>query len=353
MIDSISFRNLKALKDTILPLGRFTLIVGPNGSGKSTALQAINMAAVFASGDSSATQRAISFYGQQPNSFLLASAGGQKTDKTAVEVSFHFGPPVAGWTLTASWIGINFYPKWKAPGNAADLSPEEQGRIKARLARVSVYAFDPTLIAAPVSLQPALEMGPQGSQLAGVLDQLRDQHPEQFEALNQELVRWLPEFDRILFETPAAGKRSLMLRTCVGGHSIKAADLSHGTLISLAMLTLAYLPDAPPLIGFEEPERGLHPRLFRLLRDALYRLSHPESIGMKRDPVQVVATTHSPYFLDLFKEHPEEIVIAQKEGIEVQFKRLSDRGDIEEILADAPLGEVWFSGILGGVPGSP
>src|SRR5882762_7148468 len=40
-IESISFSNFKALVNTTLPLGRFTLIVGPNGSGKSTALQAL------------------------------------------------------------------------------------------------------------------------------------------------------------------------------------------------------------------------------------------------------------------------------------------------------------------------
>ena len=38
MIESVQFRNFKALRNTTLPLGRFTLIVGPNGSGKSTAL---------------------------------------------------------------------------------------------------------------------------------------------------------------------------------------------------------------------------------------------------------------------------------------------------------------------------
>ena len=98
------------------------------------------------------------------------------------------------------------------------------------------------------------------------------------------------------------------------------------------------------------PER---PRVFvtrRLPGDALYRLAYPEGSGEKREPVQVIATTHNPYFLDLFREHPEEIVIAEKVGLEAKFSRLSDRKDLEEILADAPLSEVWYSGVLGGVP---
>jgi len=32
MIELMQFRNFKVLRDTQLPLGRFTLIVGPNGS---------------------------------------------------------------------------------------------------------------------------------------------------------------------------------------------------------------------------------------------------------------------------------------------------------------------------------
>jgi predicted ATPase len=187
--------------------------------------------------------------------------------------------------------------------------------------------------------------------MAAVLDRLRDEAPERFEALNHEVGRLLPEFDRILFETPSTGTRGFLLRTRHGHHAIRAADLSHGTLLALAMLTLAYLPTPPSLVGLEEPDRGIHPRLLREVRDALYRLSYPEQFSESRSPVQVIATTQSPYFLDLFKEHPEEIVIAHKDGLEARFERLVDRPDIDEILADAPLGEVWYSGVLGGVPG--
>ncbi len=144
-----------------------------------------------------------------------------------------------------------------------------------------------------------------------------------------------------------------MLRSRSEGHTYTASDLSHGTLIALAILTLAYLPEPPKIVGIEEPDRGIHPRLLREVRDALYRLSYPKDHGESREPVQVIATTHSPYFLDLFRDHPEEIVIAERVGEEAKFQRLSDRPDVDEILGDAPLGEVWYSGILGGVPAQP
>lgn len=182
---------------------------------------------------------------------------------------------------------------------------------------------------------------------------MRDREPERFEALNQELGRWMPEFDRILFDTPSAGHKTISLRTREGHHKIPATDLSQGTLLALAMLTLAYVPDSSSVVCLEEPDRGLHPRLLRDVRDALYRLSYPESFGETRSPVQVIATTHSPYLLDLFRDHPEEVVIAEKTGQNVRFQRLSDRSDLDEILQDAHLGEIWYSGILGGVPSHP
>ena len=141
-----------------------------------------------------------------------------------------------------------------------------------------------------------------------------------------------------------------MLRTCTGQHRIRAAALSQGTLLALAYLTLAYLPEPPAIVAFEEPDRGIHPRLLREIQDAMYRLSFPDGFGEHRPPVQVIAITHSPYFLDLYRDHPEEIVIAHKEGQYARFRRLADTPHIDEILSNAPLGEVWYSGVLGGVP---
>jgi predicted ATPase len=189
-----------------------------------------------------------------------------------------------------------------------------------------------------------------GEGLAGILDKLRDQDPERFELLNRELQIWMPEFDRILFETPQESMRSFLLRSREGQFKIGAHDLSQGTLLALAILTMAYLPDPPPIVAMEEPDRGIHPRLLRHVKDAIYRLAYPESVGEKRDPAQVIVTTHSPYMLDLFRDRPEDIVIAEKVEDNVQFHRLSERKDLDEILENIHLGDAWYSGILGGVP---
>ena len=336
MIESIHFRNFKVLRDATLPLGPFTLIVGPNGSGKTTALQGFEAARDC---------RRYEF-------FQLVPAGGIDA-KECVRVTISWSTPGPDITSTLLWLHDQ-------PGTIghSGFPSNQRGRaitdsLKRRLAQSRVYSLDAAAIALPVQLTPDMELRKDGHFLPGVLDRLRDKHPEHFEALNAEFARWLPEFDRILFHTPGTGMRGLLVRTAIGQHPIPAADVSQGTLLALAMLTLAYLPDPPSVVCLEEPDRGIHPRLLREVRDALYRLSYPQQFGEDREPVQVIATTHSPYMLDLFKERPEEVVIAQKQGQEATFERLCDRTDVNEVLQDAHLGDLWYSGILGGVPSEP
>src|SRR5439155_19506686 len=81
-----------------------------------------------------------------------------------------------------------------------------------------VYALNPDSIAKSVQLQRTFEIDSDGAGLAAVLTNLQDQFPERFEALNDELHCWMPEFDRVLFDTPAAGHRAFMLRTTEGSH---------------------------------------------------------------------------------------------------------------------------------------
>jgi predicted ATPase len=217
---------------------------------------------------------------------------------------------------------------------------------------MQTFTLNAPVIAQPV---PVSKNGlrSDGGGLAAVLDDLKDNHQERWNALLAEMREWLPEYDHIHFNKPQEGQKEIVLRTKTGRHEIPAKELSQGTLVALALLTLAYLPEPPSVVGLEEIDRGLHPRLLRHLQDALYRLSYPESCGEKRPPIQVIATTHSPYLLDLYRDHPEEVVLAQKKGLEVEMQRLSDIEHFQEILGDAPLSEVWYSGILGGVSVKP
>jgi predicted ATPase len=151
-----------------------------------------------------------------------------------------------------------------------------------------------------------------------------------------------------LVEDPAGGVE-FGLRLVEDGF-VPAPELSQGMLYLAGVLALAFDPDPPRVLCIEEVDRGIHPRMLREIRDALYRLSYPKSFGSDRRPVQIVTTTHSPYFIDLFRDHPEEVIISQKHGRAAHFERLADRPDLPELLREGSLGDMWFSGILGGVP---
>ncbi|MFN0051980.1 MAG: AAA family ATPase [Planctomycetales bacterium] len=70
--------------------------------------------------------------------------------------------------------------------------------------------------------------------------------------------------------------------------------MSAGLLRVLALLAVKYDPQKPTVIGFEEPENGLHPSV---LRNCLRRLQEISNQG-----TQVIVTTHSPYLLNLALE---------------------------------------------------
>jgi len=336
MIEWIEFVNFKALRKTTLKLSPFTLLLGPNGSGKSTVLQALSGIAEHYAGRNSLDWAAIKSVGSGSNGSLVKLRFGVCLESSPVilEINENQDPP-----RKTIQFGIG----------ASAVAPIPK-KIEHWLSRIRVFSLEANKIARPTKIVPNPVLEPSGEGFAAVADDLHGNHPERWDALIRELKRWLPEYDNILFETCQENMKSIALRTKNGAHRISAKDLSQGTLIALALLTLAYLPEPPTLIGLEEIDRGLHPRLLRQLQDALYRLSYPQACKESRPPTQVIATTHSPYLLDLFRDHPEEVVLASKEGLDVEMKRLTDVEHFNDILGHSPLSEVWYSGVLGGVP---
>lgn len=79
--------------------------------------------------------------------------------------------------------------------------------------------------------------------------------------------------------------------------------LSQGTLRILALLAVFRHPDPPSVVFIEELENGLDPRTIHLLVE--------EIRGFLAAGGQVVATTHSPYLLDLLDL--SHIIVVERE----------------------------------------
>ena len=110
---------------------------------------------------------------------------------------------------------------------------------------------------------------------------------------------------------------------------------SDGTLKMLAYLTVLYDPEPSPLIGIEEPENHLHPRLLPELAEEC-RAAATRS--------QLMVTTHSPFSVNGLR--PEETwVLYRDESGYTQARRTANMPGINEFMEQgALLGNLWVEG---------
>jgi predicted ATPase len=333
VIASVVFRNFKALRQTQLTLAPFNLVLGPNGSGKTSLIQALLRL----------RQRAV---------LPLAEEGSNEDERPeAAEISFRFNPPFDGLEAELRCEGDLSCDLLRVVPRLAGEGIDDWPKLRQRLSRLRAYTFEHEAIARAVGVSEAGTLASDGGNLAAVLTQWEQAGGATWQDYQAEVTRLLTEYDAVGTRAEAGGRVQVALRLAHNGEWLTASDLSQGTLYLLAGLALAHDPDPPPIVAVEEIDRGIHPRLLRDVRDALYRLSYPAEQGVtNRSPVQVIATTHSPYLLDLFREHPEEVIFADKRGVAATFTRLVDREDLAELLTEGALGDMWFAGVLGGVP---
>lgn len=337
MIDSIAFHNFKALRSASVRLERFNLLIGPNGSGKSSLIEGILRMGALARLQSSDT----------------VADGEDAGGGDRAEVRFRFTAPFAAWEVVMRCATRDYCDalQWIHHGGVG--APAERESLRERLRRVRRYEFEQAAMVRGGDGLADAELAPDGANLAAVMHHRRAAHPAAYEQWRRDVLRALPEYDAVSAETDPEGRAFIRLRLVEEGEIITHADLSHGSLCALAIFCLATDPAPPSVLCIEDLDRGLHPRLLREARDALYRLSHPGNGATRPGHSQIVATTHSPYLLDLFREHPEEVVIAEKHGRASTFRRLCDCPDLAEMMAGVSLGDLWYSGVLGGVPEEP
>lgn len=333
MIASVAFRNFKALRSARLALQPFNLVIGPNGSGKSSLIQALLRLRTLA---------------RLPPHAPVPEHDHRMPD--AAEITFRFDPPHDGLEAVLGCSGEGVCDLLQVVPLQTGEGADDWEGLRKKLSGLRAHLLDHAAIARPVYPVSSDELAPDGGNLGARLAGLRERAPGAFEGLHAEIRRLFPEYGELVLR-PAQGSFALRLADAAEPALLAPDDLSQGTLYTLALLTLAHDPAPPAIVCVEELDRGIHPRLLREVRDILYRLSHPADHGLSRPSTQVIATTHSPLLLDLFRDHPEEVVIAEKSGRAATFARLSERADVGELLAEGgSLGDLWYSGVLGGVP---
>ena len=162
------------------------------------------------------------------------------------------------------------------------------------LERWQFFYFEPReRMRAANPVKEVRHIGLMGEELASFLNTLRTQQPKQFKAVEKSLRVIMSSVDGI--ETNVNDLGEVELRLKENGVALPAGVLSEGTLRILGLLALTGAGEVPSMVGFEEPENGVHPRRIRLIAELLKTRRHI-------DTTQYIVTTHSPILPDLLPD---------------------------------------------------
>ncbi len=174
-----------------------------------------------------------------------------------------------------------------------------------------------------------------GDNLPNVIQYLHERHPERLEKIISSLSNQVPRLEKVDTELMMDGRRLLKIKDAPFEQPVLAKFASDGTLKLLSYLTLFHNPQPPQLIGIEEPENYLHPRLLTgLVGEFLEALMFS----------QLIITTHSPRLVNELRAEEVWVLYRDEQGFTV-CKRASEMLGIKEFMEnEAKLGELWMEG---------
>jgi len=300
VIRSAHIENFRCLRDLTLELEPLTVLVGPNASGKSAILHALDPATTWDGNNQ---------WRHEPRS--------------AIKMRFDL---VDGRSTEAT-----------------------QGR-RAHPYTYQRLQLDIQQLRKPNQVARADRLDPNGSNLANVFATLTR---KQQAALSQQFCRLVPMFMDLDVVPYTGGEHWLRFQDRWNPDVwYPPQEVSDGTMLLAAFLTLQYQSAAVDLVTIEEPERGLHPylvgELIKLLREMATGKVGPR-------PIQFVLATHSAELLEFVR--PEEVRFLNRSPADgsVEATRIdTSSADWEQAFREyaQSLGSAWLAGGLGGVPGA-
>lgn len=387
-LHSIKVKNFRSLAEADIEFSSLSVLIGPNGSGKSNLLKTLSFVRDTARFDISqaigqfggferllrqvdgadclevtlegtitqnAAKSALDSY-----TLRLATEGG----KLARRESFTY-KRVKGrgkrYTITSAGQEVGVKAGKDEERSALRLASSDVSALGA-LARVDnedigqgpseFFAFlsevrylDPVVRDARMPARMARStLADDASNLAAALFNLREQDPDAFSELVEDLRRCLPGLDAIDFQLLGGDSTRVGVRLCERGlrRPVDLADASFGTVRVLALFVALHEPNPPRLTVIEEVDHGLHPYALDVLVDRLRAASQRS---------QIVVASHSPTLVNRLE--PKEIIICDRDPD--TGESLIPAISAEEIAQAVRgggwrAGELWFTGMLGGVP---
>lgn len=378
LVERLTIKNYRVLRSVEMKnLTPLTVLLGPNGSGKSTLFDAIAfLNEAFTGGlrgawDARNRMAEIRSRGADgPVSFEIQYRADKQANLVTytLEIGEETGRPVVvsellRWTRKpGSGRPTNILDFHRGQGTVYDdrsgtMKPEEldssdllavstlgalSGYPQVSALRRFISGWYLSYISAgetrttPVS-GPAERLSRTGDNLPNVVQHLQERHPERLQQIYAALQRRIPHLEAIRSDPLPDGRLLLRLKDGPFSEPILSRFTSDGTLKLFAYLTVLYDPYPATIVGIEEPENQLHPRLMPLL---------VEEARQAADRSQVIVTTHSPELANAL--HPRELWIVHRgqDGF-AQVRRTSDIAMVDAMAQNGgQLGDLWMEGFF-------
>ena len=326
VVQSITLRRFRSLRDAEVKLDNPTFLVGPNGAGKSNFVDAFAflaeamvspLPAVFErrGGVATVTHRTSS---RGRRSGLGMRVDLKDLDETTEGASYAFELRAVkdhGFKVvqeqcvvvrkdgSKDWF-VRYEEGFKSSRQSLDPEPMENAlilplvgghrRFRAvhqYLAEMAVYRIDPAVLREMQDPDDGARLRPDGRNAASVLREIWGRSEEDGERICEILAAIVPH--TVGVNPKRQGNKLALEFVHDWGTSepvkLEAFGMSDGTLRALGLLVAVFQPSAPSVLVIEEPEATMHPGAVGAVLDLLRHAGRS---------TQVVVTTHSPEALD-------------------------------------------------------
>ena len=341
-ITEVRVRNFRSIRGCRVALGPLTILVGPNGAGKSNFLAALGFVTdALTNGLGPALEQRGGIDAVRSRSVGHPTTFGMRLDlvldaQTSATYAFEIATaprhgftlhkevarvggrlaPTTGYTVEdghLSWFGepLDAFPHTSAKRLVLQslAALPRLAPLYEALTEMRFYDLDPRSVALPQQPDPGEALSSSGDNIASVIREMAHHDANRLQRLHDFVAKVNPDVVSIAprnlggLETIEFGQRA------ANGErpwSFPAEAMSEGTLRATAVLAALLQTDrngAPPmLVAVEEPEAAIHPGAAAVLFDAMREASAN---------LQVLATTHSPDFLDGVEVPADEIRVVQ------------------------------------------
>lgn len=167
--------------------------------------------------------------------------------------------------------------------------------FKEELARWRFYYLEPRSMRSDTPVKEVDVLESSGSDLSAFYNTLRVKWPKQYDSLVRTLKAIIPQIKSV--EVGPSKQGFLELEVVEAGIPYSSRVISEGTLRIMALLAIVTPSQEATLIGYEEPENGVHPRRIKLIADLLKNTVENGDHGR-----QALINTHSPILPGYFEE---------------------------------------------------